>query len=149
MKKGKEEITIIDSEPVGEGEYGIYTLPNGNKVQIGKYDLGFFRKLQKLPPQTKIRMMCLSAEEMQKHISEEKKRANEYLIELLSKKWYWRAEGDEAEITNEMIPGVELSAIEILKKSKSKRPLSLTQINAVIHFYTKENTEVYQKEENL
>lgn len=142
------EPKLIESTGRGNEDY-IYTLPNGKKVIISSLDSDFFEKLQLLPAPTKIQMMKLSDEEMIKYISDKKKNANKFLIELLERKWYYRESGDEVEADMDYrITDLPYTPSQLLKKCKSKRPMALNIINQVIEFYTGNNAEVYNKESN-
>jgi hypothetical protein len=142
---GKNDIKIEVTHREERGRF--YSLPNGGKVYISNIDIVFLEQLQDLPYQTKIRMMCLEEEEMEKFIIERKANDNKFLIELLSKKWYDRCWDIPLQIENDMIEGVPYTGKQILKISKSKKPLTRKQILAVINFLVGDKAEYYTKED--
>lgn len=139
-----QEFDVIETTSISlEPEFRLYTLPNGKKITIGKSDLDFFGKLIRLPAQTKIEMMELSVSEMEQYINNLRKSKSKLLIDVLSQKWLWRETGEEAFITADMIPGINLKQDEMLLKCKSKRPFKLNEVELILDFFLNERSEVY------
>lgn len=127
-------------------EYLKIKLPNGRVCRIEEPELGFLKTLQALPASTKIKLMKLTEEQMLSCISDNKKIANDFLIELLNKKWFWRATGDRFDDLIIEIPPSNYTIPELLKKCNSKRPLRLEDIKETIKWFTSEKSEVYTLE---
>lgn len=141
MEKYIEDPGMISNDPDRVYHVG------KDKVRINNANVLFLDKIIDLPSRWKIQLMNLTEEQMLDYIEESKKHDNDWLIELLQKKWYWRETGDDAIITADMINVDGLSPEEILKRCKSKRTLPLKKIRQAIDFYVGAETELYTKDD--
>lgn len=125
--------------------------PSGKKVVIVWPEIVLVRKLQDLPADMKIKLMCLRPEDMEKHIFAERYTLLKWLKELEAKKWYWRESGDAASLADfeaGMIPGLQCSGKELSKLIKSRNcKMSIDEMHTAINFFTGDTSEIYTKEE--
>jgi hypothetical protein len=118
-----------------------------DKLRINNANVLFLDNIIDLPAHWKIKLMELTEEQMLEYIEESRKKDNKCLLQLLQEKWYWRETGDPAIITADMINVDGLSPEQILKRCKSKRPLTLKKIRQVIDFYVGDRSEIYKKDD--
>ena len=145
-KLGKEPTQIANTGAIDDFE--IFTLPDGKKICIGKYDLDFFKQLQRLPAQTKIRMMQLTAAEMEESILESKNALASEAIRLLKSKWMWRETGDDFTLDQYVMEdhfGLTIAPKDLLPRIK-KGKVSDESLEKIIKYFTSDYREVNLKD---
>lgn len=122
-----------------------FTLPNGRRIFISKYDLDFFYQIRNLPASEKIILMQLTEADVTEHFRALYIAEKNNLMDILRKHWYFRETGDEIKWFTEIYDGMTQDMI--LKRCHSRKPLSLDQIRTITNFFIGDKSEVYLKDE--
>ena len=123
---------------------GVYRFPFPEKIIIiGTHDSNFFDKLRALPPHMKIKLMGLDVEDMQKCIDNKRESKVEEALGLIQKNWYWKESGMRVLKGEEEIPEFDYETIKQWRRNMGS--MSIEKINRIIEWFTKENSEVYIK----
>ena len=141
MTEMDDNIEEIETTGLGAGRY-IFPFPE-KTIMIGKYDSQFFDKLRALPSHMRIKLMGLDVKEMQQFIANERKSKIEEVLGLIQKNWYWKESGMRVLKGEEEIPEFDYETIKQWRRNMGS--MSIEKINRIIEWFTKENSEVYIK----
>ena len=93
--------------------------------------------------------MNLTEDEMLQYVEDQHKKSLAHLLSLLTKKWYYRETGDEAELDERIMEefiGVKMNIKQLIKQVKSKKGLDRTIAIKLIHFFEGPKSDLYNKD---
>lgn len=116
------------------------------QIFVSAVDMSIIESVAQLPAEIRIQMMELTESEMLYEIEAKKKHSSDLLLQLLSKKWFWRETGDEVdfEYAADFMPNNK--TIKDLKAAVKKNKLTKTEMDLFIDWFVGPKSDVFDNE---
>lgn len=120
---------------------------NKERLQLGGFEANFVNVIRQYPAETRIELMQLSEQDCLLYFKEKKQSYKEFVLEILSKKWFWRETGDRfylKDVECEFID--DCPTYQKVKFLIKKDKISIDILSKIIEFFTKDYSKLYQQD---
>jgi hypothetical protein len=142
-----KKVTLLDYGPSAEERGRCYPVGGGKSIYIARPDMALIEKLWELPAATRVKIMNLSDEELEKVRHTQRKVYRDQLWELLHRRWSWRETGERVGNLDGLLPHTHLGQKGLLNALKRGSKLANWQLKEIIDWFLGDRAQVYAPEE--
>jgi len=116
---------------------------NGIELILQKFEADVIDFVRELPTASKIRLVGISDTEIENYLSSRCKNLQDYVVEILSKKWRDRQTDSKLILSQFEFEELGFRTFSELKRQAKRNKLAINELYSIVNHFTKDDSDWY------